>query len=284
MKNTLLAALIATLLAAPVCTAEKSLGLTLAQIEADRKAIVAEMVAPTEGQADQFWQAYWQHRGGVKMLTDRVVEVMQEFAAAEGSLSGDRSAALVLEVMDIEKRRAALKQSSLRKMQGILGPGQVVRWYETERKMDSVIRAEMALTIPFNDLASRPDGELTKAEIRSNREGLAVAIVQPMEDQTRPFLYTYRNYTKKSDALNERISKLIAEYVNSPTLLSEKQAKQITKEGAEIDAARVKALSTMIYSLRADLTGKQMARLMQCELKMNAVIDLALAAAIPIHL
>lgn len=284
MKNTLLAALIATLLAAPVCTAEKSLGLTLAQIEADRKAIVAEMVAPTEGQADQFWQAYWQHRGGVKMLTDRVVEVMQEFAAAEGSLSGDRSAALVLEVMDIEKRRAALKQSSLRKMQGILGPGQVVRWYETERKMDSVIRAEMALTIPFNDLASRPDGELTKAEIRSNREGLAVAIVQPMEDQTRPFLYTYRNYTKKSDALNERISKLIAEYVNSPTLLSEKQAKQITKEGAELDAARVKALSTMIYSLRADLTGKQMARLMQCELKMNAVIDLALAAAIPIHL
>lgn len=283
MKNTLLAALIATLLAAPVCTAEKSLGLTLAQIEADRKAIVAEMVAPTEGQADQFWQAYWQHRGGVKMLTDRVVEVMQEFAAAEGSLSGDRSAALVLEVMDIEKRRAALKQSSLRKMQGILGPGQVVRWYETERKMDSVIRAEMALTIPFNDLASRPDGELTKAEIRSNREGLAVAIVQPMEDQTRPFLYTYRNYTKKSDALNERISKLIAEYVNSPTLLSEKKAKQMTKEGAELDAARVKALSTMIYSLRADLTGKQMARLMQCELKMNAVIDLALAAAIPIH-
>lgn len=218
------------------------------------------------------------------MLTDRVVEVMQEFAAAEGSLSGDRSAALVLEVMDIEKRRAALKQSSLRKMQGILGPGQVVRWYETERKMDSVIRAEMALTIPFNDLASRPGGELTKAEIRSNREGLAVEIVQPMEDQTKPFLYAYRNYTKKSDALNERISKLIAEYVNSPTLLSEKQAKQITKEGAEIDAARVKALSTMIYSLRADLTGKQMARLMQCELKMNAVIDLALAAAIPIHL
>lgn len=284
MKNTLLAALIATLLAAPVCTAEKSLGLTLAQIEADRKAIVAEMVAPTEGQADQFWQAYWQHRGGVKMLTDRVVEVMQEFAAAEGSLSGDRSAALVLEVMDIEKRRAALKQSSLRKMQDILDPGQVVRWYQTERKMDSVIRAEMALTIPFNDLASRPGGELTKAEIRSNREGLAVEIVQPMEDQTKPFLYAYRNYTKKSDALNERISKLIAEYVNSPTLLSEKQAKQITKEGAEIDAARVKALSTMIYSLRADLTGKQMARLMQCELKMNAVIDLALAAAIPIHL
>jgi hypothetical protein len=39
----------------------------------------------------------------------------------------------------------------------------------------------------------------------------------------------------------------------------------------------------MIYSLRADLTGKQMARLMQGELKMNAVVDFALAALIPVH-
>ena len=57
----------------------------------------------------------------------------------------------------------------------------------------------------------------------------------------------------------------------------------MTKEAAEIDPARVKALQIMIYSLRADLTGKQMARLMQGELKMNAIIDVALAVAIPVH-
>jgi hypothetical protein len=211
------------------------------------------------------------------------VEVIEEFAAAEGALSGSRSAALVLEVMDIEKRRVALKQTSLGQFQKILEPRQVVRWYQAERKMDSLIRAEMAGTIPFNDLASRSGEALTQADIRSGREALALAIVQPLENQSNTFLYVYRIYKKKVDKIDERISNLIAEYVKSEATLTEKQAKQMTKEATEIDAARVKALETMIYSLRTDLTGKQMARLMQGELKMNAVTDVVLAAAIPIH-
>lgn len=217
------------------------------------------------------------------MLTDRVVEVVEEFAATGGAMSGNRSAALVLEVMDIEKRRAALKQTSLGKFQKILNAKQVVRWYQVERKMDSLIRAEMAATIPFNDLASLSDEVLTHAKIRSDREAFALAIVQPLENQSNTFLYVYRIYNKKANKLDERISNLITEYVESEATLTEKQAKEMTNEAAEIDAARVKALATMIYSLRADLTGKQMARLMQCELKMNAVTDVALAAIIPIH-
>jgi hypothetical protein len=283
MKKSLFTALIITLFVVPVCTAEKSIGLTLAQIEAERKAIITETVAPTEQQAEEFWQTYWQYRGGVKMLTDRVLEVVEEFAAAEGALSGNRSAALVLEVMDIEKRRANLKQTYLKKFQKILDPRQVVRWYQAERKMDSVIRAEMAASIPFNDLASRTGEELTGAEIRSSREALALAIVQPLENQTDTFLYVYRIYNKKIVKLEDRISDLIAEYVKSDATLSDEQAERMTKESAEIDVARVKALETMIYSLRADLTGKQMARLMQGELKMNAITDLVLAAAIPLH-
>lgn len=283
MKKSLFAALIVTLVVVPVCTAEKSIGLTLAQIEAERKAIITETVAPTEQQAEEFWQTYWQYRGGVKMLTDRALEVVEEFAAADGALSGNRSAALVLEVMDIEKRRANLKQTYLKKFQKILAPRQVVRWYQAERKMDSVIRAEMAASIPFNDLASRTGEELTGVEIRSSREALALAIVQPLENQTDTFLYVYRIYNKKIVKFEDRISDLIAEYVKSDATLSDEQAERMTKESAEIDVARVKALGTMIYSLRGDLTGKQMARLMQGELKMNAITDLVLAAAIPLH-
>jgi hypothetical protein len=283
MKKAMLTGFVVTLLAAPVWSAEKSLGLTLAQIEAERKAIITEMVAPTEQQAELFWETYWQYRGGRKMLTDRIVEVLEEFAAAEGALTGNRSAALVLEVMDIEKRRAALKQDYVKKFKDVLTPAQVVRWYQTERKMDAVIRAEMALTIPFNDLASRTGADLTDTEIRSSREALALAIVQPLENQKNSFLYVYRIYKKKIDKSNDRIAKLIDEYVANYGSLSDEQALRMTKEAAEIDPVRVKALETMIYSLRADLTGKQMSRLMQGELKMNAIVDVALAVAIPVH-
>lgn len=282
MKNVILAALVVTLLATPVWGAEKSIGLSLAQIEAHRKAIIAETIAPTGQQAELFWETYWQYRGGTKMLTDRVIDVLEEFAAAEGALTGNRSAAMVLEVMDIEKRRAALKHTYIKKFQNVLTPTQVARWYQTERKMDAVIRADMALNIPFNALASRTGADITEKEILSSREALALAIAQPLENQKGPFLYIYRVYQKHMDKANDRIAALIDEYAKDYGKLTDKQALRMSKEAAEIDQSRVKALETMIYSLREDLTGKQMARLMQGELKMNAIVDVALAAVIPI--
>lgn len=282
LKKSLMAGIIVALLVVPLCAAEKSVGLTLAQIEAERKAMIEEVVAPSQQQAEAFWKNYWQYRGGVKLLTDRTLEVIEEFNSADFSLTGKRSAAMVLEIMNIEKRRAALKQSHVKEFQKILIPKQVVRWYQIERKMDAVIRADLALAIPFNDLAAHSGSELTYETIDSDREKLVAAVVQLLEDQERPFWYEYRNYTKKLTKIYDRSASLIVEYVESYASLNDQQADRMTKEAAKIDADRVKALETLIYSLRSELTGKQMSRLMQGELKMQAIIDLALAVAIPI--
>jgi len=283
MKKALMIGIIVGLLVAPLCAAEKSIGLTLAQIEAERKAMIKEVVAPTNQQAEAFWQHYWQYRGGVKLLTDRTLEVIEEFNSADFSLTGKRSAAMVLEVMDIEKRRAALKQAYVKEFQKILIPKQVVRWYQIERKMDAVIRADLALTIPFNDLAVYTGTDLTHEAIDSRRDVLVAAIVQLLEDQERPFWYEYRNYTKKMDKIYDRTADLIVEYVESYASLDDQQSARMTKDATKIDADRVKALETLIHSLRSELTGKQMSRLMQGELKMQAIIDLALAVEIPIN-
>jgi len=282
MRKSIIFGIVVSLLAAPLCFAEKSVGLTLAQIESERKNMVAEVVAPTEEQAEEFWKNYWQYRGGVKLLTDRTLEVLEEFNATGWSMSGNRSAALVIEVMDIDKRRTALKQTHVKEFQKILNPKQVVRWYQIERKMDAVIRADLALTIPFNDLAEQADGELTQEIIVDSRETLIEAIIQLQEDQVRPFRYDYRIYTGKLTKLYDRTAKIIDEYAESYASLNDEQAEKLIVEAAQIDTDRVKALKTLIYSLRSELTGKQMSRLMQGEFKMNAIIDLALAAAIPL--
>ena len=283
MKKAMLLGIAVALLAAPLLAAEKSLGLTLAQIESDRKNIIEEVVAPSADQSEAFWRNYWQYRGGVKLLTDRTLEVLEEFNATGWSMSGDRSAALVIEVMDIEKRRVALKQTHVQEFQKILNSNQVVRWYQAERKMDAVIRADLALAIPFNDLAAQVDGELTEEIIVDSREELVEAIVQLQEDQVRPFRYDYRIYTGKLAKLYDRTGALIEEYAKSYGAISDEQAKKMLKEATAIDADRVKILETLIYGLRTELTGKQMSRLMQGELKMRAIIDAAMAALIPLN-
>jgi hypothetical protein len=140
-----------TMLVAPAVVAqEKSTALTLAQIQAERRAIIEATVAPSPLQAEEFWQTYWEYRGHVGVLTDRTVAVIEEYKESYAALNDDQAARLVNEVLDIEEKRAELKQEYVKKFKQILIPKQVVRWYQTETKMDALMRAEMAITIPFD--------------------------------------------------------------------------------------------------------------------------------------
>ena len=142
--------LIITLASVGNVWAEKSVGLTLAQVQADRRAIIEATVEPSPQQAEDFWQTYWVYRGRVGVLNDRTVKVIEEYKASHASLTDDRAAALVNEMLEIEQERSELKQEYVKKFQKILIPKQVVRWYQTENKMDAVIRAAMAVSIPFD--------------------------------------------------------------------------------------------------------------------------------------
>ena len=85
MKRGTLVLVMVTLLVAPAVVAEdKSTGLTLAQIQAERRAIVEATVAPSPQQSEDFWQTYWEYRGHVGVLNDRAVEVIRLWAKAKG--------------------------------------------------------------------------------------------------------------------------------------------------------------------------------------------------------
>ena len=151
MKRGTILLLMVTLLVAPIAVVHgKSTGLTLAQVQAERRAIIEATVEPSPQQAEDFWQTYWEYRGHVGVLNDRIVAVIEEFTASHAALNDDPAAALVNEVLDIEEKRSKLKQEYVKKFKQILIPKQVVRWYQTETKMDAVIRAEMALAIPID--------------------------------------------------------------------------------------------------------------------------------------
>jgi len=282
MKRQLAAGGVAVFLVAPVFAGEISTDLTLAKIQANRRAIVEATVAPAPQQAEDFWQTYWEYRGQVGVLNDRAVEVVAVFKAVEGSIPGDRAAGIVNEVLDIEKRRAALKEEYVRNFNDILLPKQVTRWYQTERKMDSIIRAQISLTIPFDSAQVREDAKPSRTEIRNLREELIKELVQPTPKQEKRFWYKYRVYSKSMDNLDDRVAELIDEYTESYESLVNEQARRMTKAAADIDADRLNRLDRLIRELQSVLTAKQTVRLLQAELKLKAMIDFELAAVIPI--
>ena len=189
---------------------------------------------------------------------------------------------MVNETLDIETKRAKLKEQYLKKFKEILVPKQVLRWYQTERKIDALIRAEMALAIPFAG-ASLPDvPSPTRTDLRSHREEAINALVQPTEKQEKAFWYRYREYSRKMVAMEDRATELIEEYAANYDTISQEQALRMAKEAADIDADRLVRLQRVMRSLQATLNARQMVRFLQVELKFDALVDAGLALAIPI--
>ena len=284
MRVKFLAIVIAVLLIAPIVAAEKSIGLTLAQVQAERRDIVEATVEPDAQQAEEFWHKYWVYRGQIGRLNERTVAIIQEFSAAEGDLRGDRAYILTSEVIDITTQRAALKKQYVGEFKNILSSKQILRWYQTENKMDALIRAELALAIPFDAADPKKDASLSRAEIRTRREAFISALVQPSAKQEEKLWTEYRKYTKKLGKLEDRLAELIDEYAEGFGSLTDKQALQITKEAADIDTDRAKSLETVIRKLQNVLGAKQVVRVLQVEQKLDAMTRFDLALTIPVEL
>lgn len=151
MKRVVLTCVLVTLVVTPALAGtEKSVGLGMAQIQAERRAIIEATVEPSPQQSEEFWQTYWEYRGHVGVLNDATVKIIEEFANGYMALNDDQAARMVNQILALEKQRTELKQDYVKKFQKILIPKQVMRWYQTENKMDAVIRAEMAAAIPFD--------------------------------------------------------------------------------------------------------------------------------------
>lgn len=152
VRRGVLTLVMVVLVLAPTISAQaKSTALSLAQVQAQRRAIIEATVAPSPQQAEEFWHTYWLYRGQVSMLTDRLVALIEEYGASEASLTDDRATAMVQEILDIQAQRAELREEYVKKFQKILLPKQVVRWYQTESKLDAVVQAAIAASIPFDE-------------------------------------------------------------------------------------------------------------------------------------
>ena len=150
MRKLVLVITLAALAATPVLAQqEPSMELTRAVIQAERRAIVEAAVKPAPEQAEKFWKIYWEYRGQVSALGDRMVALIEEYATSEASLTDRQAERMVAESLAIQREAAELKERYSRKLKDVLQPKQIVRWVQVENKMDAVINYEISVSIPL---------------------------------------------------------------------------------------------------------------------------------------
>jgi hypothetical protein len=128
---------------------EDKIELTRTYIEANRQVIVTAAMELTEEESTVFWPAYKAYRADIQPLNDRFLKVLQDYAEHYEDLSDEKAAEIMSEYLDIEEDRVVYKKLHVERMMQILPMTKVVRFFQTENKMEAVIKFDLATGVPF---------------------------------------------------------------------------------------------------------------------------------------
>ena len=143
----------------------------------------------------------------------------------------------------------------------------------------------MAMVIPAMSQEKPADNmQVLREKVRADKK-LVVAINMDLtESEAKGFWPVYESYQKELEGINQRLVKLIADYAqeyNNKTLSDEK-AKKLSNEMMTIEEAEVTLRKSYAPKLGEILPAKKVARYLQIENKIRAIVKYELAAGVPL--
>jgi len=156
VKKTLGVALALALLAfAPLGTAQDkpadNMQILRDKIKADKKLVVATNMELTESEAKGFWPIYEQYQKDLQKINQRLVNLLESYAAdfRGKSLTDDKAKKLIDEAVAIEQAEANLKSAYAPKLSKALPVKKVARYLQIENKIRAVIKYDLAQGVPL---------------------------------------------------------------------------------------------------------------------------------------
>ena len=156
MKNILIAcAALAAFGAAEVTVAQTTslrtdTELLISQIQTDKRAIVLSTLGLTDAQVGVFTPIYDEYQREMKDLFGRGSEIINKFAANYGAMTDDAAKDIMKDFFDVRDDRNAILEKYAKKMQKALPATKVLQWLQVENKLNTLLDAEAAATIPVS--------------------------------------------------------------------------------------------------------------------------------------
>ncbi len=123
----------------------------LDKIKADKKLLVAKNMDLTESEAQGFWPIYEQYQQELANFNQRIGKLIESYAAAyrTNSMTDEAAKKLIDEFVSIEKGEAAVKAFYVPKLNQVLPPKKVARYFQIENKIRAAIKYQLAGEIPL---------------------------------------------------------------------------------------------------------------------------------------
>ena len=128
------------------------------------------------------------------------------------------------------------------------------------------------------------DMQILAQKIKADKKLVVAANMQLTEDEAKGFWPVYDAYQKDLQGINQRLLGTIKSYADAYNKgpVSDETAKKLINEAIAIEEAEVKLKRSYLPKLEKAIPGMKVARYLQIENKVRAVIRYELAAQIPL--
>jgi len=132
--------------------------------------------------------------------------------------------------------------------------------------------------------AQNSDMEILRDKIKADKKLVVAANMSLTESEAKAFWPVYEAYQNDLMQLNKRLINVIKEYADAynKDAVTDALAKKLINESVAIKEAEAKLMRSYVPKLEKVLAGVKMARYIQIENKIRAVVDYELAANIPL--
>jgi hypothetical protein len=153
MRNVIVVAGVVACLMSGVATAQGQAPDTMEplreKVRADKQRVVATAMDLTEAEAKAFWLVYHAYQRDMIAHYDRVEKLIKDYAAAYESMTDVTATRLLGEFVALEADHVAMLSKYVPRLQGVLPPRKVTRFYQVENKLRALLNYDLTRATPL---------------------------------------------------------------------------------------------------------------------------------------
>jgi Spy/CpxP family protein refolding chaperone len=152
MRSTTRALAVLVSLAVPAAmaqTVKETLDINRQAVETQRRVLVSGALPLTDAEAKAFWPLYDDYEKQRRPIDERANRLVADFVASAASLSDAQAKAMLAEALAVDEGRLKLRREFMDRMGKVIPPRKLVRFFQIENKLDSVVRADISKQIPL---------------------------------------------------------------------------------------------------------------------------------------
>jgi hypothetical protein len=125
-----------------------------ADIKAQRKDIITQLMEFNDTDAAKFWPIFQQYDAELTTIGDGRTQLIVDYARNYETLTNDQADALMSKAFELEAQRAQLKKKYFDKMKVAISAAQAAKFFLIENQMQHIVDLQISAGLPVVKTAS----------------------------------------------------------------------------------------------------------------------------------